>query len=71
MPDTPDYDSDDRPDARAHRTRVNIVVSVIMVVLIGGGLWLAHVLAEARRVQDCVFSGRTNCVPIDTQNSGG
>jgi hypothetical protein len=34
---------------------------VIAVVLLVVGLWLAHELTAASKMQDCLMSGRTNC----------
>jgi len=36
----------------------------IAVVLLVVGLWLAHELRIASKMQDCVLSGRTNCNEI-------
>ena len=36
----------------------------IAVVLLVVGLWLAHELRTASKLQDCVMSGRTNCNEI-------
>jgi hypothetical protein len=36
----------------------------VVVVLVLGGLWLAHVLGGAASVQDCVASGRSNCAQV-------
>jgi hypothetical protein len=36
----------------------------IAVVLLVVGLWLAHELRAASKMQDCVMSGRTNCNQI-------
>jgi hypothetical protein len=33
----------------------------IAVVLLVTGLWLAHELSAASKMQDCLMSGRTNC----------
>ncbi len=38
-----------------------------MVVLVGIGWLLAHVLAQSTRMQDCLLSGRTNCAAIELQ----
>ena len=38
---------------------------VIAVVLLAIGIWLAHDLTAASRLQDCVMSGRTNCNVIE------
>ena len=35
------------------------------VVLLGVGLWLAHELTAASKMQDCLMSGRTNCNVIE------
>jgi hypothetical protein len=38
----------------------------IAVVLIAGGLWLAHALTAQSKLQDCLMSGRTNCNLIES-----
>ncbi len=38
---------------------------LIAVVLVAFGLWLAHHLTAASKLQDCVMSGRTNCSVIE------
>jgi hypothetical protein len=53
------------PDSR----RGALIGFGIVVLLIVGGLVLAHVLRGTAQVQDCVMSGRTNCAPIDTSSS--
>jgi len=40
---------------------VAVVVVAIAAVLLVVGLWLAHELRAASKMQDCVLSGRTNC----------
>jgi hypothetical protein len=37
----------------------------IAVVLLAIGVWLAHELTAASKMQDCLMSGRTNCNAID------
>lgn len=39
----------------------------IAVVLLVTGLWLAHELTAASKMQDCLMSGRTNCNVIPAQ----
>jgi hypothetical protein len=34
-----------------------VIVAVLLVV----GIWLAHELTAASKMQDCLMSGRTNC----------
>jgi len=52
---------EDEEDERTRR-RTHLVGLVVVVVLVLGGLWLANVLGAASKIQDCVMSGRTNCV---------
>jgi hypothetical protein len=37
----------------------------IAVALLAIGVWLAHQLTAASKMQDCLMSGRTNCNAID------
>jgi len=32
--------------------------------VLGVGLWLGDALLEARRIDECISSGRRNCAPI-------
>jgi len=41
-----------------------VAVLILLVLLVGGGLWLTHALRGASAIQDCVSAGRTNCAPI-------
>jgi hypothetical protein len=41
------------------------VAFVFVAALIAAGLWLADTMAEMRKNQDCVLSGRRNCAPIE------
>jgi hypothetical protein len=52
-------------DDYRHRMIVNFVAFVFVLGLIGAGLWLADTMAEVRKNQDCVLSGRRSCTPID------
>jgi len=38
---------------------------VIAAVMLAAGLWLAHDLTAASKMQDCLMSGRTNCNVIE------
>jgi hypothetical protein len=55
-PDTDDY---------RHRMLVNAAAFVFVVALIGAGLWIADTMAQMRRNQDCVLSGRRGCTPVE------
>jgi hypothetical protein len=39
----------------------------IAVLLLAVGVWLAHELTGASKMQDCLMSGRTNCNVIPAQ----
>lgn len=53
------------PDDYRHRMLMNGAALVIVTVLIGAGLWLATTMADMRKNQDCVLSGRAGCTPVD------
>jgi hypothetical protein len=38
---------------------------VVLIVLVGGGIFLVLRLSDMSSVQDCVWSGRRNCAPVD------
>jgi hypothetical protein len=38
-----------------------IVGLLIAAAMLAAGLWLAHDLTAASKMQDCLMSGRTNC----------
>lgn len=55
---------DDTDDYR-HRMRTNAAAVLVVGLLIWCGYWLFDTLAEMRKTQDCILSGRTNCARID------
>lgn len=61
MSDTRDPDEED-----GDRTVANIVLLVGFIVLVGGGIWLANAMLDARKADECMSSGRRNCSPIET-----
>lgn len=52
-------------DDYRHRMTVNFAAFVFVLALIGAGLWLADTMAELRKNEDCVLSGRRGCAPIE------
>ncbi len=50
--------------ARAPRSRYGLLVgALLLAALVGGGWWLVQRLQADSKLQDCVMSGRKNCVP--------
>jgi hypothetical protein len=55
-------------DAESEGNRTPAMAGLaIAVVLLVVGLWLAHELTAASKMQDCLMSGRTNCNVIQPQ----
>ena len=52
----------DDPEQDGSGSRTPAIAGLaIAVVLLVAGLWLAHELTAASKMQDCLMSGRTNC----------
>ncbi|MEW6452794.1 MAG: hypothetical protein AB1490_19240 [Pseudomonadota bacterium] len=56
---------DSEPDDYRHRMIMNGLGLLVTVFLVVVGVWIADVMAKMRKDQDCVLSGRRNCVTID------
>ncbi len=59
------YEKGESADDYRHRMIVNIAAFAFVVALIGAGLWLADTMAQMRKNQDCVLSGRRGCTPVE------
>jgi hypothetical protein len=59
------YEGGEQDDNYRHRMMVNLAALAITVLLAMAGIWLVIQLADLRKNQDCVLSGRRNCAPID------
>jgi hypothetical protein len=56
---------EEREDTYRHRMMVNLAALAFTIVLALAGVWLAMQIANMRKNQDCLLSGRRNCAPID------
>ena len=56
---------EEREDTYRHRMIVNLAALAFTVILALAGVWLAMQIADVRKNQDCLLSGRRNCAPID------
>lgn len=63
-------DNNDRDPSRGNTNRRTSLVALgVVVVLFVIGWLLTRELYSNSKIEDCVMSGRTNCVPIDTHSS--
>jgi hypothetical protein len=51
-------------DDFSHRMKMNALAGAVLLILIGGGLWIVDAMTEMRKNQDCALSGRRNCTTI-------
>jgi hypothetical protein len=70
IPDSPvddlaKYERGDHADDYRHRKKMNLLALTVTIGLIAAGVWIADTIAEMRKNQDCVLSGRGNCAPIE------
>ena len=56
----------DPDDEEGDRTPANIIMVVGFVLLVGGGIWLANAMIDARKADECISSGRRNCSPVES-----
>jgi len=69
VPDLGKYERRDNEDDYRHRMKMNALGLVITCALIVTGLWLAETMAQMRKIQDCVLTGRQNCVIFDASSA--
>ena len=62
-----EYEGGAADDNYRHRMVVNLAALVFTIVLAIVGIWLALQIAEMRKNQDCVLSGRRNCAQINVK----
>ena len=56
----------DGNDQNATQRRSMIALGVVVLLFVVGWV-LAHELYSNGKIEDCMMSGRTNCVPLDKQ----
>jgi len=65
VPDLAKYERGKESDDYRHRMIVNVAAFVFVLGLIGAGVWLVDKMAQMRRDQECVLSGRRGCTPVE------
>jgi hypothetical protein len=61
------YEGGEQEDDYRHRMLVNVAALLFTVALAIAGAWLAIRIADMRKNQDCVLSGRRSCATIDVK----
>jgi len=61
------YEGGEQEDNYRHRMLVNVAAVLFTAALAIAGAWLVVQIADMRKNQDCVLSGRRNCAPIDVK----
>jgi hypothetical protein len=64
------YAEDGAPDDYRQRMTNNVLALTFCLLLVGIGIWLANSIADLRKKQDCVLSGRRDCANISAQPTG-
>lgn len=64
MPKTDAAGPDEPDDDDAPRGRANIAALVFIVLLFAGAYWLFQLLEHHREVQNCIASGRRDCIDL-------
>jgi hypothetical protein len=59
---------DDDRVSEEERRRSNLILLLVAVGVVVVGVWLVNWLIDQRKLQECLESGRHNCVPINTQD---
>jgi hypothetical protein len=48
---------------------MNLLAFLVLALVVSCGIWLTNTMAQLRRDQDCVLTGRTNCAQIQVPAS--
>lgn len=59
------YEGQNVPDDYRHRMKMNIAGLAATIILVVAGIWIANTMAQMRKNQDCVLTGRRGCTPVD------
>ena len=57
--------SGDEPPSQPYRALVGLLAVIALVVAV---VFVMYRLHQASALQDCLASGRTNCMPIETKS---
>lgn len=57
MSETPEGDDDEQ-----RRNRVNLAAAIAVLLIAAGAIWLVKALQDYQRLENCVASGRRDCL---------
>ena len=63
------YERSEGTDDYRHRMLINAAALLFVAALSAAGLWIADTMADMRKNQDCVLSGRNGCTPVTVQHN--
>lgn len=62
--DLGEFERDAAPDDYRHRMIMNAAGLAVAIFLVAGGMWIANTMAQMRKNEDCVLTGRRGCTPV-------
>ena len=62
------YERSEETDDYRHRMLINAAALLFVAALGAAGLWIADTMAQMRKNQDCVLSGRSGCTPVTVEH---
>lgn len=57
------------PETEEAEARSSLAGLVIAILLVIGGIYLMLQMRDNAKLQDCVASGRRNCVPVEASSA--
>lgn len=55
----------DSDDDYRHRMMMNALAAAVCLLLMIAGLWITSTMAQRRKTEDCLLSGRHTCAPLE------
>ena len=52
------------PEDEGHRNLVNLLAAIFVIVLAIAAIWVVKALDERRRLENCLASGRRDCLEL-------
>lgn len=66
MSENSDKNSNESEDEQDNRVTASLAGLAFILLLAVLGLMLVHVLQNKSQTEDCLMSGRTNCMPLES-----